>query len=101
MSAKFENDGDLREWLIDSVSEGSLSSIHLIDGYASACIGIDIDSSEHPRLVYSVQKIIEQLKIKDNLDEEEAIDFYEYNIARGIVYTKNPPILVQDFWTFM
>jgi hypothetical protein len=39
-------------------------------------------------VVYSVDKIIQVLMERDGMTDEEAIDFYHYNIERGAMYSK-------------
>ena len=55
------------------------------DGFDDAILGID-DSSM--RVVYSVSKMIEVLK--KEMDEEEAIEFLEYNVLGAYVGEKTP-----------
>jgi hypothetical protein len=100
-SKAFKNDKQLRSWLKDSIDEDSLGNITILDGLSPACIGIDIDTCEYPKLVYSINEIINILK-SQGMDEHEAVEYYEYNIARLVGYTTAPmPILVQDFWNFI
>jgi hypothetical protein len=55
------------------------------DGFDAAILGIDEKSM---RLVYSVSKCIEIL-MKD-MSEEEAMEFFEYNISGAYVGEKTP-----------
>lgn len=57
------------------------------DGFDEAVIGIDDHSM---RLIYSVDKCIDIL-IEDGLTEEDAIEYFEYNV-RGAYVGKQTPI---------
>lgn len=61
--------------------------------YDSAIIGISHDD----RVVYSFEKMIKWLMMEDNITEEEAIEFIEYNTIRAIPYFgPNAPIVLMD-----
>lgn len=47
-----------------------------IDGHDNAVIGVDLKSM---RLIYSVEAIIKNLM--NDMSEEDAVEYYEYNIA--------------------
>jgi len=51
-----------------------------IDGFDDCIIGIDEDSF---RLIYSVGKIIEKLMSRDGMGEEDAREFYDFNIGQA------------------
>jgi hypothetical protein len=55
------------------------------DGFDAAILGIDEKSM---RLVYSVSKCIEILM--EDMSEEEAMEFFEYNISGAYVGEKTP-----------
>ena len=55
------------------------------NGFDEAIIGID-DSSM--RLIYSVSKCIEILK--KNMDEEEAVEYFDFNVKGSYVGEKTP-----------
>lgn len=61
-----------------------------IDGHDNAIIGVDEMSL---RLCYSVDMIIHNLM--DNMDESEAEEYYDFNIAGSYMGDKTP-ILVND-----
>lgn len=62
------------------------------DGLDEAIIGIDEKSM---RLIYSYNKVIEILK--RDMTEEEAIEYYYYNIESAYVGDKTP-IWCKDDW---
>lgn len=61
--------------------------------YDSACIGI----TEDDRLIYSYEKMIQYLVETDNMTEEEAIEFIDFNTIRALPYFGNKaPIICYD-----
>jgi hypothetical protein len=63
------------------------------DGFDDAVIGIEVHSM---RLIYSVQKCIDILK-EDEMDEIDAIEYFEYNVLGAYVGEKTP-IWCNDFF---
>lgn len=63
-----------------------------LDELDDAIIGVYADT-ENPRLVYSISKIIDCF-VEQGMDEDDAIEYYEYNTARAIPYVENAPILI-------
>lgn len=55
------------------------------DGFDEAIIGIDQNSM---RLIYSVSKCIDILT--EDMNEDEAIEYFEYNIASAYVGEQTP-----------
>ena len=56
-----------------------------------AIIGLTSDG----RIVYSEQKILFALQEFQNLDYDDALEYYEYNTSRGVAYAgKKAPIIV-------
>jgi hypothetical protein len=54
------------------------------DGFDEAIIGVDEITM---RLIYSVQKCIEIL-IKDDMSEEDALEYFSYNVSGSYVGEK-------------
>ena len=59
-----------------------------------AILGLSSDG----RIVYSENKILQALQDVDGMDYDEALEWYEYNTARGIAYAgrKAPIIITQE-----
>lgn len=57
----------------------------IADGFDHAVIGVDEHSM---RLIYSVSKCLEILE--EHMSEEDAIEFFEYNISSAWVGDKTP-----------
>jgi len=56
-------------------------------GFESAIIGLDINSF---CLIMDATKILDLLVQRDGMDEEEAIEYFEYNISCAYVGEKTP-----------
>jgi hypothetical protein len=54
----------------------------ILDGYDHAIVGIANRFGKEPVLCYSTAKIIEAL-MRDGQTEEEALDFFHFNIIGG------------------
>ena len=57
----------------------------IADGFNDAIIGVDEKSM---RLIYSVRKCLEILQ--EYLDEEDAIEYFEYNVSGAYVGEQTP-----------
>lgn len=64
----------------------------IADGFDEAVIGIDVVGE---RIIYSVQKVIDILMERDGMDEQDAIDWYEYNMQSTYV-GEHTPIWCED-----
>jgi hypothetical protein len=60
------------------------------DGFDEAIIGLEVSTN---RLIYSVSKCIKILS--EQMEEEEAVEYFEYNI-RGAYVGELTPIFCQD-----
>lgn len=56
------------------------------DGYDAGVIGIDCTSM---RLIYSVSSCI-QLLVNDGMEEEEAVEYFNFNVMGSYVGEKTP-----------
>jgi hypothetical protein len=65
------------------------------DGLDEAVIGVQI--GEPMRLIYSVTKIIEHLVTEDEMDLEDAMEHFEFNI-RGSYVGEQTPIWCDDMY---
>lgn len=75
---KESNDRNLRQAWIDLVGEDT--TLMFAEGYNAAILGVAEYAGE-TLVVYDVQAIIDLLQRRDGMTEEEAEEFYEYNIA--------------------
>jgi hypothetical protein len=65
----------------------------MLGGLESAIIGIVEEFGNGPRILYSKSKIIEILMERDEMDEIEAIEFYDFNILGLYAGEQNPVFL--------
>jgi hypothetical protein len=65
----------------------------MLDGYDDCIVGVSESYGEEPRIIYSKKQII--TKLMEDMNEEDAFDFYYYNIVGGMFGTQNP-IFIQD-----
>lgn len=63
------------------------------DGLDAAIIGFDPNLW---RVVYSRNKVIELLQYRDQMSEEDALDFAEYNIFNAYI-GDSTPVWAEDF----
>ena len=80
----------MREKIIEHY--GDTDDILFADGFDSCIIGFEPNLW---KVVYSRNKCIQQL-VSDGMDEEEAVDYLEYNTFNTYM-GKNTPIWVEDF----
>lgn len=57
------------------------------DGFDEAIIGVDVQSM---RLIYSVNRCISILCLDEDMDVDDAIEHFEYNVRGGYVGEKTP-----------
>ena len=65
----------------------------MLDGFDDCVVGVSESFGEEPRLIYSKIQIIK--KLMENMTEDEAVEYYYYNIVGGHFGTQNP-IFIQD-----
>jgi hypothetical protein len=66
----------------------------LFDGHESALVGVSRRCGQPVLAVYDEELIIQSL-IAQGLDAEEAVEFYEFNVAGAWVGPMTPIILVR------
>ena len=66
------------------------------DEFDGAILGLGRRCGQPDLLVYDVDKCIEILMKRDNMTQEEAVDFFEYNIAGAWVGGGTPIFLYTD-----
>lgn len=65
-----------------------------LDGFDDAVLGVARQFSNHLAVAYSLEKIIASL-MADGLTYEEAVEFYEFNIA-GAWVGPGTPIIIEE-----
>lgn len=76
----------INEYDIESYCEGAI----MLDGLDEAIIGIVEEFGNSPRILYSRSKILEILQKRDLMTEQEAEEFYDYNILGLYAGEQNP-----------
>jgi hypothetical protein len=67
-------------------------SFLIADGFNDAIIGIDESSM---RIIYSVTRCIEILCLDEEMDVEDAVEYFEFNV-RGSYVGEKTPIWCED-----
>jgi hypothetical protein len=60
----------------------------ILDGFDDCLIGIAEEFGNGPRLIYSKDRIIH--KLQEDMTEEEAYEYYDYNILGGYFGEQGP-----------
>ena len=65
----------------------------ILEGFDDCIVGVSESFGEEPRIIYSKKQII--TKLMKDMSQEDAVDYYYYNIVGGMFGTQNP-IFIQD-----
>jgi len=76
----------INDYDIDTYCEGAI----ILDGLDDAIIGIVEDFGNSPRVLYCKNKILEILQERDLMTEQEAEEYYDYNILGLHAGEQNP-----------
>lgn len=79
---------------LDELFEQAEGAI-ILDGFNEAIIGLVEEFGNGPRILYSRDKILQIMQDRDGMTEEEAIEFYDYNILGMFAGEQNPVMLYQ------
>jgi len=63
--------------------------------FAEAIIGITT-SMNKPHVVYSYEKTIRAFMKHNKWTWDQAVEWFDYNVERGLPYYENPPIFVDE-----
>ena len=86
-----ESNDSLKEWAVDQGYEDAI--VLESPTYRNAVLGISDDG----RVIYSESIILEDMMIDEGMDEEEALDYFGYNLIRSLPYMgKMAPIILRD-----
>jgi hypothetical protein len=81
-----------REQLTEQFKEID-EEILLMDGFDEACIGYSQRINEPVLAVYSYDKMVEVLMTRDGMDDEEAMEFIEFNCVGAWIGERTPTIV--------
>jgi hypothetical protein len=70
----------------------------LMDGFDEAFIGISQRINEPLLAVYSYDKMVDLLMTRDGMEDEDAMEFIEYNCIGAWVGERTPIIVRSPFW---
>lgn len=59
--------------------------------YETAIVGYDVHSS---RIIYDYELMIDYLVENEQMNEDEAVEFIDYNTIRSLDYIENHPIIL-------
>jgi len=79
--------------IIHDVNEFAEGAI-LLDGFDDCIVGITEEFGNEPRVIYSRDKII--TKLMEDMTEDEAYEYYYYNILGGYFGERNPIFLTHQ-----
>jgi hypothetical protein len=79
-----------------TASKTGIDGVLKMDGFDEAIIGLTDGASGTGLLVYDRDKIIKILMDRDGMDEDGAIEYYDFNIAGSYVGEGTPIIVVLD-----
>ena len=89
--------GELLRKELSNIAEINGIDIMFIDGHDNAIVGLGRQFNKNA-VIYSKNQIIKNLC--SEMTEEEAEEFYEFNIA-GAYVGESTPIVLEDFNDFM
>ena len=76
----------IKEYIRERV-EGNNDWTMFADGFDEAILGVD---SSNERVIYSYKKCLEILMERDNMSNDEAIEFFAFNVIGSFIGEKTP-----------
>ncbi len=76
----------IKEYIKERV-EGNNDWTMFADGFDEAILGVD---SSNERVIYSYKKCLEILMERDNMSNDEAIEFFAFNVIGSFIGEKTP-----------
>jgi len=71
-----------------------IEGIISLDGLESCIVGVVEEFGQEPKLLYDTQKILTELQLQ-GMTEEEAVEYYTFNIIGGYFGKQTPCFLVE------
>lgn len=75
----------LSEWNLDD------AVVFENPSYETAIVGYDVHSN---RIIYDYERMIDYLVENEQMNEDEAAEFIDYNTIRSLDYIENHPIIL-------
>lgn len=63
--------------------------------YETAIVGYDVHSN---RIIYDYELMIDYLVENEQMNEDEAVEFIDYNTIRSLDYIENHPIILNKIF---
>lgn len=79
----------LSEWNLDEAVAFENPS------YETAIVGYDIHTN---RIIYDYVRMIDYLVENEQMNEDEAVEFIDFNTIRSLDYIENPPIILNKIF---
>ena len=80
--------------LIETLEEENPEAI-VYDDADEAVLGLVYHNDKPPILAYSYIKWIKMLMDRDGMPEDEAVEYFDYNVD-GLILGDNQPIIIRD-----
>jgi len=87
------DDRKLKRFIEDSFPEANGAAMPI--GFANAFVGICWDERSRPVLVYDTDSCVQILMSRDDMTEEEAAEFFEFNVAGSKFGDGSHPMFMQ------
>lgn len=84
---------DMSDIMREEVAEHNPNAL-LFDGHANAIIGMAVQHGKPPVMLYDGLKIIDNLVLM-GMSYDEAVEFYEFNIACAYLGENTPMLLIR------
>lgn len=81
----FKTDAALKKWLRTEFDETRTEKTLIADGLCEAFVGLDGSVA-----VYSIERAIQVFRERDGMTEEEAIEFFQFNVLGAHVGSHTP-----------
>lgn len=90
---------EVRNAIVEQYGEEVLENVSMFENpaFINAIVGVD---QHHKKIVYDYNKMVECLMEEDEMTEEEAVEFIDYNTLRTVPYMENPPIIAMPVLEF-
>ena len=76
---------------------GVLMSTVKIEGMDKAILGVAVGDDYDNRMVYSIEKIVDELMLQNGWTADDAWEWFDFNIARSCVGSAAPILVYQDY----
>lgn len=86
-------DDKLRQGIVDWIEEHVGEELLLADGFETAFVGVGKQCSKPVVAVYDEDLCIKRLMDRDGMSLEEAVEFFDFNVAGAWVGPQTPLIM--------